>query len=211
MSVLSSLAGTGRPPDWNTDHYDASQYHQSDILWVVDNSCSMGEEQQSIATNFEVFMDMVEMLNIDYRMAVITTDQPRFQSDGSTRVVTPSTYEAATVFATLVSLGVTGSGNGKVGRMTMTGPRLGISMTMTLQTTTLRTTMSQMMKHPTTTPPMMTPPMTTSPLPETMTTAPPRIRTETDLPMRWIATTTIPTSTPVPTRSVTRGTMTATG
>ena len=47
-----------------------------DILFVIDNSGSMGEEQAALAANFSVFVDLLEAESVDadYRIGVTTTD-----------------------------------------------------------------------------------------------------------------------------------------
>jgi hypothetical protein len=46
-----------------------------DFLWVMDDSSSMCQEQNSLADDYEVFIDELEdFSNIDYRVAVTTTD-----------------------------------------------------------------------------------------------------------------------------------------
>ena len=46
----------------------------ADILFVVDNSGSMREEQQNLADNFDLFINQIAGAG-DYRIAVVTTDQ----------------------------------------------------------------------------------------------------------------------------------------
>ncbi len=45
-----------------------------DILWVVDNSGSMCEEQQSLRENFNSFVQELVDIGADFQLAVITTD-----------------------------------------------------------------------------------------------------------------------------------------
>jgi hypothetical protein len=47
-----------------------------DILFVVDNSGSMGEEQATLAANFEAFIDVLErpLVAANYRIGITTTD-----------------------------------------------------------------------------------------------------------------------------------------
>ncbi len=58
-----------------------------DILWVVDNSSSMCEEQNSLAANVQRFLDKFAQFNADLHMAVVTTnaitesDQGRFHHE----------------------------------------------------------------------------------------------------------------------------------
>jgi len=47
---------------------------QFDILWVVDNSNSMCQEQDNLTRNFSEFVRRLSTLDADFRMGVITTD-----------------------------------------------------------------------------------------------------------------------------------------
>ena len=46
----------------------------ADVLFIVDNSGSMQEEQQNLADNFDLFINQIAGAG-DYRIAVVTTDQ----------------------------------------------------------------------------------------------------------------------------------------
>ncbi len=71
-----------------------------DILWVVDNSGSMAEEQQYLATNFNAMISSLSSAGHDFQTAVTTTDvcQDSIPSDLSQRVCpvdyggTPATH-----------------------------------------------------------------------------------------------------------------------
>ena len=58
-----------------------------DILFVIDNSGSMGSNQSSFKSNFSSFISVFAAAGVDYRIAFITTDSPDFV-DGI--IVTPS-------------------------------------------------------------------------------------------------------------------------
>jgi len=45
-----------------------------DILWVVDNSGSMREEQAALAYNFDIFINKFIEKGIDFKMSITTTD-----------------------------------------------------------------------------------------------------------------------------------------
>ena len=45
-----------------------------DVLLVLDNSGSMGEEQANLAANFGPFIDQLEAVGADYRIGITTTD-----------------------------------------------------------------------------------------------------------------------------------------
>ncbi len=45
-----------------------------DILWVIDNSGSMGNDQEALGNNFDAFISEFVNKNIDFQMAITTTD-----------------------------------------------------------------------------------------------------------------------------------------
>ena len=66
--------GTGVPHGTQTDVFEQEEIRKSDILFVIDNSCSMGQEQDLMSENVEVFVDKLLLSGIDFIAAVITTD-----------------------------------------------------------------------------------------------------------------------------------------
>ncbi|RMH43699.1 MAG: hypothetical protein D6689_04445 [Deltaproteobacteria bacterium] len=76
------LADGGRrppPPDEFADAAPAEACDKMDILFVIDNSGSMGEEQDNLAANFPRFIEVLDSFvaengnPIDYRVAVTST------------------------------------------------------------------------------------------------------------------------------------------
>lgn len=57
-----------------------------DILFVIDNSGSMGEEQANLAANFDPFIKMLEEKDVEanYRIAITTTDNGNPRCGGAT-------------------------------------------------------------------------------------------------------------------------------
>ena len=95
----------------NLDQFAQDGNNATDILFVVDNSCSMGDEQSSLAVNFASFVQIVEALDMDYQIGVTTTDTgDNGQLEGTTRIITPNTPDPAGAFASNVNLGTSGSG-----------------------------------------------------------------------------------------------------
>jgi len=47
---------------------------KADILWMIDNSCSMGDEQGDLTENFPFFMDYFLGSGLDYHIAITTSD-----------------------------------------------------------------------------------------------------------------------------------------
>ena len=107
--ALATQFGSAHLAGEVVDEFEQEGNNWTDILWVVDNSCSMYEEQTSLAINFASFLDIIEVLDIDYHIAVVTTDQNSFQ--GAIPVMTGSSPDVHAAFADAVSLGTTGSGN----------------------------------------------------------------------------------------------------
>src|SRR5690606_12230064 len=61
----SSVKTTGVPLDVNK---------KVDVLLVIDNSGSVGEEQANLAANFGPFIEELEKAGADYRIGITTTD-----------------------------------------------------------------------------------------------------------------------------------------
>ncbi len=57
-----------------TDFFQQQRKNTVDVLLVVDNSCSMIEEQKKLATNFDSFIQYFQGADVDWQMGVITTD-----------------------------------------------------------------------------------------------------------------------------------------
>ena len=45
-----------------------------DIVWIIDNSGSMSDEQTALGTNFSAFIDEFILKDVDFKMAITTTD-----------------------------------------------------------------------------------------------------------------------------------------
>lgn len=122
---LSAAMSEPDPGDQEiTDNFTQNddEYGNVDILWVVDNSGSMGDEQASLATNFNVFIDRFLDQDINFKMGIVTTD-PRagFAGVPVANSLDLLTYaeaqndEAAFVtnFMNMVQVGINGSGTEK--------------------------------------------------------------------------------------------------
>ncbi|HCP46221.1 MAG TPA: hypothetical protein DIU15_09275 [Deltaproteobacteria bacterium] len=87
-----------------------------DILLVVDNSCSMIDEQLKLAANFDNFIEQFLSADVDYQIGVTTTDTTDSGANGAlvgeTRLITSSmpVDEARQTFSDNVKVCATGSG-----------------------------------------------------------------------------------------------------
>lgn len=63
-----------------------------DVLFVVDNSSSMGEEQDALQQNFPMFMDYFLGSGLDYHIAMVSTDVQLADHSGRLRVFNGYNY-----------------------------------------------------------------------------------------------------------------------
>ncbi len=56
------------------DTFQQKRKNTFDLLLVVDNSCSMIEEQKKLATNFNNFIQYFDGTDVDWQLGVVTTD-----------------------------------------------------------------------------------------------------------------------------------------
>lgn len=88
---------------------------KADILFIVDDSSSMGNEQAELAKNFKSFIQWATRLNFDYHIGVTTTDATgtRFPPGclrGSVKYITPNTPNGEKTFEVNVKVGTSGPG-----------------------------------------------------------------------------------------------------
>lgn len=83
-----------------------------DVLLVVDNSCSMAEEQATLAGNFNLLLDTLVQNNTDFHIGVTTTDTSqtgeRGHLVGNVPVLNPNTPSLAAEYASNVMVGTFG-------------------------------------------------------------------------------------------------------
>jgi hypothetical protein len=87
---------------------------QVDILWVIDNSGSMAEEQQELASNFPEFIRFFLDSGLDWHIGVISTDtdgadKGKLQGAGGYRYLDPDTPNPNELFQQMATLGTDGS------------------------------------------------------------------------------------------------------
>lgn len=56
------------------DFFQQNRINTVDVLLVVDNSCSMAEEQDKLAGNFDTFIQYFSEADVDWQIGVVTTD-----------------------------------------------------------------------------------------------------------------------------------------
>lgn len=86
------------------------EVHAADVLFVVDDSPSMGEEQALLAQNFLAFVEVLGATYADWQIGVVTTDVSSADA-GRLRggILTPETPDLAAAFEAAVAVGDEGS------------------------------------------------------------------------------------------------------
>ena len=110
---LISMRGRAADDATQTDNFFQENRPKVDLLFVVDNSGSMSPYQEAIATNFAAFMTYANAQQVDYHIAVTTTDvgsgteQGRFVplDNPGLRVLTPETPNVDAAFADNINVG----------------------------------------------------------------------------------------------------------
>ncbi len=87
-----------------------------DILWTIDNSCSMYDEQTALTENFPSFMGYFSGSGLDFHVGVVSTDTDDPSHSGKLRqaagvkFIEPDTPNPTQVFTAMAAMGTSGSG-----------------------------------------------------------------------------------------------------
>lgn len=91
-----------------------------DILWVIDNSGTMGPKQTNLANSINSFMSSFVTKNFDYQISVVTTDTRTTGAGGqgacavgAPAIISPSTANPAAALATTAQVGFFGDSAAK--------------------------------------------------------------------------------------------------
>lgn len=115
--VVESATNVFVPPDGcrvtATDTYELPPFKRQpiDVLFVIDDSCSMEDDQSALASNFQSFFGSFRANQVDFRIAAVTTDMDDDMRKGRFvgPVITDKTPNVDAAFSTLVNRGSEGS------------------------------------------------------------------------------------------------------
>lgn len=109
--IVATLRGEGVSTDDQKDVFRQLKQPQIDILFDIDDSGSMGDDQSNVANNLSSFIQWASTLQVDYQIGVITTDAGKQGClRGSTKIVTPQTPNLVATLQANVRVGTSGSG-----------------------------------------------------------------------------------------------------
>jgi hypothetical protein len=112
--VVITMTGEGVSTADQKDIFRQQSKPEIDILFVIDDSCSMGNDQSTLASNLNSFISWASKLQVDYHIGVTTTDT-RWKgcTRGSPKFVTRSTPSVVPTLQRLVRVGTSGSASEK--------------------------------------------------------------------------------------------------
>lgn len=102
-------------PAW-TDRILQVTVPKVDVLWTVDDSSSMGDEQRDLVENFPAFAEYFVGSGLDYHIGVVTTDIDDPRDDGALETARGYTFidreteNPVEVFTAMASVGITAIG-----------------------------------------------------------------------------------------------------
>ncbi len=110
-SLVTSWRGEAVQEAVISESFEQGRARPVDVLFVVDDSCSMIEEQGALTGNFSDFIRTANVRSVDFRIAITTTDVTGPKA-GQLRgpILSPSTPDLEAEFTRQASVGVTGSG-----------------------------------------------------------------------------------------------------
>jgi hypothetical protein len=131
------IVGADNPPSLETpvkhDRIVQVTTPKVDVLWVIDNSCSMIEEQVKLADNFAAFILFFVDSGLDWHIGVVSTDtesngmRGRLQGAAGYRYLGSDSPDPIGLFQQMASLGTTGSADERGRRathMALTDPNM---------------------------------------------------------------------------------------
>lgn len=103
------------PPGARADTFQQIAAARVDVLFVVDNSPSMIEEQENLGRNFRSFFEHLVRAGADYHIGVTTTDvyKDNGRLQGSPEIITRDTPDPLAAFASNVKVGTEGTAREK--------------------------------------------------------------------------------------------------
>lgn len=109
------LMGEGVADSRQTDIFEQSSGQTVDVLFVVDSSGSMQEEQANLARNFASFISGAQTFNNDYQLAVVTTDMDSSRQSGRIQGagIIGRGPDVERIFTETVNVGTSGSADEK--------------------------------------------------------------------------------------------------
>jgi hypothetical protein len=92
------VKGSGTSDKHQVDVFQQNASPKTDVLWVVDNSCSMADKQVHLSGNAQTFITQANAKNADYQVAVISTDWSKTNTTWPSKGDYTASYPGARIF-----------------------------------------------------------------------------------------------------------------
>ncbi len=138
--IVVPIQGEGVTFSRTVDQFEQVSGREVDVLFVIDNSGSMGEEQSNLSRNFSAFISAARTWDTDFQIGVVTTqvegnvDDPTGgtrqpgQLLGNPRIITPTTPSYETAFSRNARVGTGDPGTAESGlesaRLALVDPQI---------------------------------------------------------------------------------------
>lgn len=108
--LIVPVSGEGSNNPSTIDTFVQDDSSKVDVLFVIDDSCSMSDEQTELSQNFQTFVREANMRNVDFQIGITTTTL--FPTAGLLvgEVLTANTPRLESEFSSQASVGIDGSG-----------------------------------------------------------------------------------------------------
>ncbi len=108
--LVVPLSGQGALNPQAEDAFEQVRSREIDVLFVIDNSCSMADDQAALAANFNAFIRSAKLRDVDFQIGVTTTTLHPIAGALVGPVLTSKTPNLETAFRQQANVGITGSG-----------------------------------------------------------------------------------------------------
>ena len=110
LPFVIPLTGVGDQNARRAEIFQQVANKEVDVLFVIDDSCSMEENQREVAANFDEFIDAADERQVDFRLGITTTDTTQDPGLLVGPVISRATRNFKEVFRQQAAVGIFGSG-----------------------------------------------------------------------------------------------------
>lgn len=108
--LVVPVEGTGAPTPQATDVFQQRTADKVDVLFVIDDSCSMGDDQAELAANFSAFIHSANVRQVDFQIGITTTTLAPIPGNLVGDLMNRNTPNLTSQFQAQANVGITGSG-----------------------------------------------------------------------------------------------------
>lgn len=108
--LVVPLRAEGNAQPRITDTFQQNPEQQVDVLFVIDDSCSMSDDQAALARNFSSFISQANLRQVDFQIGITTTTLVPVAGGLVGPIMSPSTPDLENEFTRQARVGISGSG-----------------------------------------------------------------------------------------------------